>query len=78
MMDEDLRREMTEIQGEAIGWLPLGERSYVHVADDEQEEILVVGVPDIALVGLNVLLLRAGPGNSDSEISDSLAQPVAA
>ena len=56
----DLQAELQElaaIEGEAIGWLPLGDGTYLHVGDPDEEEtvITVVGVPQdgeaVLLVG---------------------------
>ena len=54
----DLQAELVElaaIEAESIGWLPLGEGAYLHVADPEDDVITVVGVPDVEMVGMNVL-----------------------
>lgn len=60
-MTEDLDHllaELAAIKAESIGWIPLGEQAYVHQGDDETaEEILVVGIPNVSMAGLNVLLL---------------------
>ena len=56
----DLRAETTEltaIEAESIGWLPLGYGAYLHVGDPEGEVITVVGVPDAGMAGMNVLLV---------------------
>ena len=56
----DLRAETTEltaIEAESIGWLPLGDGAYLHVGDPEGEVITVVGVPDAGMAGMNVLLV---------------------
>lgn len=56
----DLRAETTEltaIEAESIGWLPLGDGAYLHVGDPEGEVITVVGVPDAGMAGVNVLLV---------------------
>lgn len=58
----DLRAETTEltaIEAESIGWLPLGDGTYLHVGDPDEEEtvITVVGVPDAGMAGMNVLLV---------------------
>lgn len=58
----DLQVELAElaaIEGEAIGWLPLGDGTYLHVGDPDEEEtvITVVGVPDAGMAGMNVLLV---------------------
>ncbi len=56
--------ELAAIQAESIGWLPLGEEAYLHMAkpeDGQPEEgdtvIHVVGLPDAGMVGMNVLWL---------------------
>ena len=56
----DLQVELTElaaIEAESIGWLPLGEDTYLHIGDPDALVIDVVGVPDAGMVGMNVLLL---------------------
>lgn len=58
----DLRAETTEltaIEAESIGGLPLGDGTYLHVGDPDEEEtvITVVGVPDAEMAGMNVLLV---------------------
>ena len=56
----DLQSEMAElaaIEAESIGWLPLGDGAYLHVGDPEALVIEVVGVPDAAMAGMNVLLV---------------------
>ena len=58
----DLQAELQElvaIEAESIGWLPLGEGAYLHVGDPDEEEIVitVVGVPEVGMVGGNVLLV---------------------
>ena len=56
--------ELAAIQAESIGWLPLGEEAYLHIGkpeDGQPEEggivIQVVGLPDVGMVGMNVLWL---------------------
>ena len=41
----DLLRELTEIEAESIGWVPLEAGAYLHVSDENATEVLVVGVP---------------------------------
>jgi hypothetical protein len=56
----DLQAELNElaaIKAESIGWLPLGEVAYLHVGDPEGDVITVVGVPDAAMAGMNVLMV---------------------
>ncbi len=58
LIDEaELRAELAAIEGEAIGWTPLEPGAYLHVGDDEDKEIVIVGVADAAMVGSNVLLI---------------------
>lgn len=58
---EGEQREWQAIEAEAIGWLPLtteeGECAYLHVGDPSAMVITVVGVPDSAMAGMNVLLV---------------------
>lgn len=57
-MDEHtLQAELAAIEAESIGWLPLGEDTYLHIGDPDALVIDVVGVPDAGMVGMNVLLL---------------------
>ena len=51
--------ELAAIQAESIGWQPLGERSYLHVGDPDEEDVVitVVGVPEVGMAGMNVLLV---------------------
>ena len=35
--------ELAQIQAESIGWIPLEDGVYLHVADDNDTEVLVVG-----------------------------------
>ena len=54
----DLQAELQElaaIEAESIGWLSLGESAYLHVGDPEGDVINVVGVPEVGMVGMNVL-----------------------
>jgi hypothetical protein len=58
-LDAEALAELQALAAEAMGWKPLGEGVYLHHGDPSGEEnvIEVVGVPDIALVGCNVVLL---------------------
>jgi len=58
-LDASSLAELKALAAEAMGWQPLGEGVYLHHGDRSGEEnvIEVVGLPDIALVGCNVLLL---------------------
>ena len=51
--------ELATIQAESIGWQPLGERSYLHVGDPDEKDVVitVVGVPEVGMAGMNVLLV---------------------
>ena len=53
--------ERNALAAESMGWQPLGQGAYLHhgTKDDPEAEavILVVGIPDTAWAGLNVLLL---------------------
>ena len=58
----DLQAEVAEldaIEAESIGWLPLGEGAYLHVGKPQEEEVVitVTGVPEVGMVGMNVLLV---------------------
>lgn len=51
-----------ELAAESIGWQPLSEGAYLHLGDPGALEaghvvIEVVGMPDVAMAGWNVLLL---------------------
>lgn len=56
---------LAAVAAESIGWLPLGQGAYLHLGrpaalqtDDPQALVIdVVGVPDAAMAGMNVLLL---------------------
>lgn len=50
----DFWRELTEIEAESIGWVPLESGAYLHVSDGRATEVLVVGVPQ---TGAAVLLI---------------------
>lgn len=59
-MDEhDLQTDFATIEAKPIGWLPLGGGAYLHLGKPEEEEIviIVVGVPEVGMAGMNVLLL---------------------
>ena len=53
-IEADFWAELAHIEAESIGWLPLGEGAYLHVADDNATQVLVVGV---AQMGEAVLLV---------------------
>ena len=54
-IESDFSAELAQIQAESIGWMPLKEGVYLHVADVEATEVLVVGLPQsgaaVLLVG---------------------------
>ena len=52
-------QELTAIEAESIGWLPLGEGAYLHLGkpDEEAVVITVTGIPDAGMAGMNVLLV---------------------
>lgn len=51
--------ELAAIEGESLGWMPLGDRAYLHVGNPDVEGavITVTGIPDASMAGMNVLLL---------------------
>ena len=50
--------ELQELAGEAIGWIPLEDRAYLHVSSEgRQDRVVITGLPDAGLDGENVLLL---------------------
>lgn len=55
----ELQAELAAIEAESIGWLPLGDGAYLHLGKPDEEEIVitVVGVPEVGMVGMNVLLV---------------------
>jgi len=56
-MDAQALADLQALAAESMGWQPLGEGVYLHHGDPEENVIHVVGIPDTALAGLNVLLL---------------------
>ena len=57
--DEELAADVAALAVEAMGWLPLGDGSYLHLGKPEEEEVVitVVGVPEAGMAGMNVLLV---------------------
>ena len=53
-IESDFSAELTQIQVESIGWIPLDEGVYLHVSDENATEVLVVGLPQ---AGAAVLLV---------------------
>jgi len=56
-LDAQALADLQQLAAESMGWQPLGEGAYLHHGDAEENVIHVVGIPDTALAGLNVLLL---------------------
>ena len=56
---DDLQAELAAIEAESIGWIPLGDRAYLHVGKPDEEDVVitVVGVADVSMAGMNVLLV---------------------
>lgn len=56
---DELKAELASIEAESIGWLPLGDGTYLHLGKPEEEEVVitVVGVPEVGMAGVNVLLV---------------------
>lgn len=59
--DAESLADLQSLAAESMGWQPLGEGGYLHhgtKTDTDAETVIhVVGVPDTAYTGLNVLLL---------------------
>lgn len=55
--DEELAADVAALAVEAMGWLPLGDGSYLHLGKLEEEEVVitVTGVLDAGMAGMNVL-----------------------
>lgn len=49
--------ELQALAAEAMGWLAMSEGTYLHVGNESDDVITVVGVADASMVGMNVLLL---------------------
>jgi len=54
-VEADFWAELAQIQAESIGWIPLDEGVYLHVADDNATEVLVVGMAHADMQATNVL-----------------------
>lgn len=59
---DELASELKAIEAESMGWIPLEQGAYIHhgeldPSDPTHLTIHVVGVPDAAMAGMNVLLL---------------------
>ena len=55
-IEEDFWAELSQIQAESIGWIPLDEGAYLHVGSDELV-IQVVGLAKAEMSDSNVLWL---------------------
>jgi hypothetical protein len=55
-IEQDFWAELTQIQAESIGWIPLEEGAYLHVGSDVPV-IQVVGLAKVEMAGSNVLWL---------------------
>ncbi|TSE35322.1 hypothetical protein Tfont_02296 [Tepidimonas fonticaldi] len=57
--EAELQAELAAIEAESIGWLPLTDGAYLHMGKPDEEEmvITVTGVPEVGMVGMNVLLV---------------------
>ncbi len=55
-IEEDFRLELSQIQAESIGWIPLNDGAYLHVGSDTPV-IQVVGIAKEEMIGSNVLWL---------------------
>ena len=53
-IEPDFLTELSQIQAESIGWIPLEEGVYLHIGDENATEVLVVGVSQ---AGAAVLLV---------------------
>ena len=57
-LEADFLLELAEIEAESIGWQPLEPGAYLHLSDANATEVLVVGVPQVAVgIGAAVLLV---------------------
>ena len=56
-IEADFLAELVEIEAEYIGWIPLGDRAYLHVGSEETEIIEIVSIPSAEIQSLTALLL---------------------
>jgi hypothetical protein len=59
-IEADFWAELSQIQAESIGWIPLDEGAYLHIGSDESSEttvIEVVGITKSDMQGSSVLWL---------------------
>jgi len=54
-IEQDFWAVLAQIQAESIGWIPLGEGVYLHVADDNANEVLVVSMAHADMLASIVL-----------------------
>ena len=57
MQPAHFEQELKELAGEAIGWIPLEDRAYLHLGLADATVVVVTGVPDADLAEMTVLLL---------------------
>ena len=55
-IEADFWAELSQIQAESIGWIPLDESAYLHIGSDTSV-IEVVGIPKPDMQGSSVILL---------------------
>jgi hypothetical protein len=53
-IEADFWAELSQIQAESIGWMPLGEAAYLHIGS-ETSVIEVVGIPKLDMQGSSIL-----------------------
>ena len=53
-IQNDLLRELAEIEIESMGWIPLDEGTYLHLGS-EDGVVEIVGLADAGMAGANVL-----------------------
>jgi len=51
----DFQLELASIEAESIGWVPLEPGVYLHTADEEATDVLVVGLAYADMQASNVL-----------------------
>ena len=65
-IESDFSAELTQIQAESIGWIPLQVGAYLHIGSEETEIIEVVGIPTAEMQAIRWLgsLRQASPMRS--------------
>ena len=53
-IEADFEAELSQIQAESIGWIPLDEAAYLHIGSDTSV-IEVVGIPKPDMQGSTIL-----------------------